>query len=93
MQRQIRSESEKIADILRSVHNCTGSRKSQIMYETFIPYNQLKEYLTIMVQKELIVYSREEKTFKITEIGIHILKLYDEMGKLLVYNPTPLNNH
>ena len=62
------------------------------MYKTFIPYNQLKDYLTIMIQKELIVYNREEKTFKITEYGMHILKLYDEMGKLLVYNP-PLNNH
>ena len=47
----VRSKSEKISDILRSVHKCTGSRKSQIMYETFIPYNQLKEYLAVMIQR------------------------------------------
>ena len=58
------------------------------MYETYIPYNQLKEYLTIMIQNKLIVYIKEEKIFKITEYGIHALKLYDEMDKLLVYNST-----
>ena len=56
------------------------------MYETYIPYNQLKEYLTMMIQNKLIVYIKEEKIFKITEYGIHALKLYDEMDKLLVYN-------
>jgi predicted transcriptional regulator len=58
------------------------------MYETYIPYNQLKEYLTMMIQNNLIMYIKEEKIFKITEYGIHALKLYDEMDKLLVYNPT-----
>jgi predicted transcriptional regulator len=63
------------------------------MYKTYIPYNQLKEYLTMMIQNELIIYIKEEKTFKITDYGMHFLKLYDEMDKLLVYNPTRLNNH
>jgi predicted transcriptional regulator len=58
------------------------------MYETCIPHNQLKEYLAIMIQNGLIVYIKEEKTFRITDYGTHILKLYDEMNKLLVYNYT-----
>lgn len=70
-----------------------GTRKSQIMYETFIPYNRLREHLAMMIQNELIVYIKEEKTFKITEYGKRILKLHDEMDKLLVYNPTRLNDH
>jgi predicted transcriptional regulator len=88
MQRQQRSKSEKISSILRSVRNRTGTRISQIMYETYIPYNQLKEYLTMMIQNELIIYSKEEKTFRITDYGMNVLKLYGEMDKLLVYNPT-----
>ena len=35
----------------------------------------------------LIVYIKEEKTFKITEYGMHALKLYGEMDKLLVSRP------
>jgi predicted transcriptional regulator len=88
MQRQIRSESEKILDILRSIRNCPGTRITQIMFETCIPHNQLKGYLAIMIQNGLIVYVKEEKTFTITDYGMHILKLYDKMDKLLVYNPT-----
>jgi predicted transcriptional regulator len=82
-----RSKTEVISSILRSTHNRTGTKISQIQYETYIPYNQLKEYLTMMVQNKLIIYVKEEKIFKITEYGIHVLKVYDEMDKLLVYNP------
>ena len=79
MQRQQRSKSENILDILRSIRNCPGTRISQIMYETCIPYNQLKEYLAMMIQNKLITYTKEEKTFKITDYRLHVLKLYDEM--------------
>jgi predicted transcriptional regulator len=93
MQRQLRSESEKVSDILRSTHNRTGAKISQILYETYIPYNQLKDYLTMMVQNKLIIYVKEEKIFKITEYGVYALKLYGEMDKLLIYNPTRLNDY
>ena len=83
-----RSKTEIITSILRSTRNRTGMKISQILYETYIPYNQLKEYLTMMVQNELIIYVKEEKIFKITEYGIHLLELYGEMDKLLIYNPT-----
>jgi predicted transcriptional regulator len=88
VQRQQRSKSEKVSDILRSTHNRTGAKISQILYETYIPYNQLKNYLTMMVQNKLIIYVKEEKIFKITEYGMHALKLYGELDKLWVYNPT-----
>gem|GEM_PF-2309920 len=79
----------KISDILRSIRNRnrTGTRIPQILYETYIPYNQLKEYLIMMVQNNLIIYIKEDKIFKITEYGMHALKLYGEIDKLLVYNP------
>ena len=88
MQRRIRSESEKISDILKSIRNRQGTRITQIMYETCIPHNQLKQYLAMMIQNKLIIYIKEEKTFRITDYGMHVIKLYDEMDKLLVYNPT-----
>jgi predicted transcriptional regulator len=93
MQRQQqRSKTEIISSILRSTRNRTGTKISHIMYETYTPYSHLKEYLAMMIQNKQIVYIKKEKTFKITECGIHILELYDEMDKLLVYNPIRLNN-
>jgi predicted transcriptional regulator len=64
MQRRPRQRSEIISSILRSTVNRMGTRISQIMYETYIPYNKLKEYLAMMIQNELIIYSKEEKTFR-----------------------------
>ena len=43
--------------------------------------------LSSLEQTNLIVYIKEEKTFKITEYGMHALKLYGEMDKLLVSRP------
>ncbi len=92
MQRRLRqrSKTEIISSILRSTRNLTGTKISQILSETYIPYSQLKECLTMMVQNKLIIYVKEEKTFKITEYGIHALKLYGEMDKILAYNPTKI---
>jgi predicted transcriptional regulator len=59
MQRQLRSKSEKISDTLRAIRNCPSTRITQIMYETCIPHNQLKEYLTIMIQNRLIAYVKD----------------------------------
>jgi predicted transcriptional regulator len=87
MQRQQRSKSEKMSDILRSIRNCPSTRITQIMYETCIPHNQLKEYLTIMIQNRLIVYVKEKKIFRITDYGMNFLELHNEMDKLLLYNP------
>ena len=88
MQRQQRSKSELVSFILRSIRNRTDAKVSQIQYETYIPYNKLKEYLTMMIQNKLVLYVKEEKIFRITEYGMHALELNDEMNKLLVYNPT-----
>ena len=93
MQRHLRSKSEKISDILRSIRNCPGTRITQIMYETCIPHNQLKEYLVLMIQNGLTIYVKEEKIFRITDYGMNVLKLYNEIDKLLVYNPTRLNDY
>jgi hypothetical protein len=41
----------------------------------------------MMVQRKLIIYIKGEKTFEITDYGMHTLKLYDDMVKLLIYNP------
>jgi predicted transcriptional regulator len=86
----LRSRTEMISSILRSTSYRTGAKISQIQYETYISYNQLKAYLTMMIQTKLIIYIKEEKTFKITESGIHVLKLYGEMDKLLVSQPTDM---
>src|SRR5215510_11094087 len=94
MIRRLRSKTEIISSILRSTQCCTGAKISQIQYDIYISYNQLKEFLTMMIQNQLITYSKEEKVFKITEYGVYVLELYDKMDKLLDYHQfnTQLND-
>ena len=55
-----RSKTEIILFMLRSTHNRTGTKISQIMYETYIPYNQSKRVLDYDDSKQANhVYQRE----------------------------------
>ncbi len=53
------------------------------MYTTFLSYNQLNEYLSILIENNLIEYLDGTKTFKTTEKGLNLLKIHNEMTELL----------
>ena len=59
------------------------------MYKAYISYNQLKEYLTILIENNLIEYIDGTQTFKTTEKGLMYLKMYNAIGELL---PNRINN-
>ena len=44
-----------------------------IMYETYTPYNHLKEYLAMMIQNKLIIYIKKEKTFKLLNVDLNFM--------------------
>ena len=53
------------------------------MYNAYLSYNQLREYLTMMMENELIDYIEGTKIFKTTEKGLNLLKIHNEMAELL----------
>jgi predicted transcriptional regulator len=60
-----------------------GTTKTKLMYKAFISYGQLKEYLTILVENNLIEYLDGTQTFKTTEKGLMYLKMHNAIGELL----------
>jgi predicted transcriptional regulator len=58
------------------------------MYNAFLSYNQLKEYLTILIENELIEYLDGNKIFRTTEKGLNLLKIHNEMAELLHFTTT-----
>ncbi len=66
-----------------------GTTKTKLMYKAYISYNQLKEYLTILIENNLIKYIDGTQTFKTTEKGLMYLKMYNAIGELL---PNRINN-
>ena len=57
--------------------------KTKIMYYTFLNYNQVYEYLSILIENNLIEYLDGTQTYKTTEKGLNYLKMYNKIRKLL----------
>jgi predicted transcriptional regulator len=76
-----RSRTELAATILKAANG--GATKTKIMYTAFLSYNQLKEYLSFLIENNLIEYLEGTKTFKTTEKGLNLLKIHNEMSEML----------
>ena len=75
-----RSRTELVSMILESANG--GATKTKIMYIAFLSYNQLKEYLSVLIENNLIEYHDGTHEFKTTEKG-KFLKMHNAIGELL----------
>ena len=85
-----RSRTEIVSNILDATNG--GATKTKIMYEAFLSYGQLKEYLSVLIDNNLLEYSNGTQTFKTTEKGLNCLKMYREIGELLQQKTTAIKN-
>jgi predicted transcriptional regulator len=77
-----RSRTEIVSSILDAA-NKGGETKTKIMYFAFLSYNQLNEYLSLLIEHKLIEYLDGTHKFKTTEKGLHFLTMHNEIKKLL----------
>ena len=52
---------------------------------------KLKEYLSVLIETNLIEYLKETQTYKTTEKGLNYLDMYNEIRKLLPQTTTIKN--
>jgi len=76
-----RSRTEIVSRILEAANG--GATKTRIMYKAFLSYAQLKEYLSVLIENNLIEYLEGVQTYKTTEKGFNFLKMHNEIGELL----------
>ena len=65
-----------------------GVTKTKIMYKAYLSYNQLREYLSILIENNLIEYLDGTNKFKTTYKGLFFLKIHNEIGELLQQTTT-----
>ncbi|MFL6362335.1 MAG: winged helix-turn-helix domain-containing protein, partial [Nitrososphaeraceae archaeon] len=61
--------------------------KTTIMYKSFITYDQLNEYLSLLLEKGLIAYQEGEKLYRTTDNGINFVqatKKSTQFNKILI---------
>ena len=76
-----RSRTEIVGNILDAANG--GTSKTKIMYTAFLSYGQLKEYLSILIENNLIEYLDGDNKFKTTEKGLNFLKMHNQIEELL----------
>jgi predicted transcriptional regulator len=86
-----RSRTEIVSNILDAA-NGGGATKTKIMYKAFLSYAQLKEYIAVLIQNNLLEYVDGTQTFKTTEKGFNYLKTNSEIGELLQQTTTIKND-
>jgi predicted transcriptional regulator len=80
---KIRSRTDIINDILDAANGDGGATKTTIMYRAFLSYTQLKEYLRVLTENNLLRYDIYTQTFKTTQKGLKFLQTYDQMFDLI----------
>jgi len=81
-----RSRTEIVSMILEAANG--GATKTKIMYKAFLSYAQLREYLSVLVENNLLEYLEGVQTYRTTEKGFNLLKMHNEIGQLL---QSPIN--
>ena len=76
-----RSRTEIVSMILEAANG--GATKTKIMYKAFLSYAQLREYLSVLIENNLLEYLEGAQIYKTTEKGFNLLKMHNEIGELL----------
>ena len=76
-----RSSTEIIDSMLRSIRS--GATKTHIMYRAYMSYSQLKEYLKLMEERQLIKYEPESQLYILTEKGLKFMNVYEKINELV----------
>ena len=77
-----RSRIDIMSQILE-VANGGGLTKTKIMYKAFLSFVQLKEFLTVFTESDLLSYDGKTQTFKTTEKGLRLLHTYNQLGEAM----------
>jgi predicted transcriptional regulator len=64
-------------------NNNEGLTQTKLMSKLFLRHEQLKEYLMILIEDELLIYDSTMRTFKTTEKGFTFLQGFNQIDKIL----------
>jgi predicted transcriptional regulator len=76
-----RSRTDIVGLILEAANG--GATKTKIMYKAFLSYAQLKEYLTVLLEKDVLQYEDETQLFRTTEKGLRLLQMYNQFDEMM----------
>jgi Predicted transcriptional regulator len=82
-----RSRTDIVSQMLEAAEG--GATKTRLMYSAFLSYEQMKEYLLLLSENELLEYDEESRKFRTTHKGHRFLEIYSQIGDII--HPTPVH--
>ena len=78
-----RDRTEIITLILASASRMNGVLKTRIMYEAFLSFSQVEEYIALLLRNSLLEHDDLKKTYKTTEKGLRLLELCNSINEIV----------
>jgi len=81
-----RDRNEIIESIMQCVKNAMaqeGIGITRIMYNSYVPYNVVNQYLKFLIQNGSLEYHEPNKIYSITEKGLRFLELQNKLHELI----------
>jgi predicted transcriptional regulator len=78
-----RSRTEIISQILEAANGRVNITKTRLMYKVFLSQSQLKDYVKVLTENDLLRYDSVTRTFKTSEKGLRFLDLYNQIDRLM----------
>jgi predicted transcriptional regulator len=85
-----KDRSQSISSILELL-NGRALRQSSIVQKSGVTYKQVKEYVTLLTNCDLLCYNDQDLTYKTTAKGLQYLTLHNQMSELLPLNQSNPN--
>jgi len=76
-----RSRTEIVGMILEAANG--GASNAKIMYNAFLSFDQLKEYLTLLMENDLLEYEIGKHSYRTTKKGTRLLGIYHQIDELV----------
>jgi predicted transcriptional regulator len=73
-------------DIIREILEAANGRratKTTMTYNASISYTQSNEFVTLLIEKDLLSYDLDTRTFMTSEKGHRVLQMYNQIGNMI----------
>jgi predicted transcriptional regulator len=81
MSQKYRDKIDIIAQLLNAARS--GATRTEMIYGVMITYGQLKEYLQMLTDNNLIRYDKAGQRFITTHKGYQFMETYEDLSKLI----------
>jgi len=78
-----RDKTEIIRQVLDIANGAEGLTMVKIMYKAFLSYKQVKEYVALLTENDLLRYDSITQSYKTTGKGLTLLQFYNQLEDMM----------